>query len=547
MGGARSATMSRRGSTDSMMSRSSYARTKSSLAPVQEKTGGEFSLNLRKSRTQFIAHEGPDSYHYSPRDRRQTTPRGGAAPRAQMAASRSPQGASPSPDEGVNAEMQKELNALRGLSAGLNEEHEELQARLSDVMLENTKLKHVNAGLEEAMEAMKVRNADQSIKLSQIAPRLDGFRAEREKYQMQIADLKLQVNKLTRGMDSTAKAKQELADLKHSVTTNPETIGRVNTLQKTNNELNQQNNMLMDEIVELKKDLVSTKQKLKPVLQRLPTFSASEAHYVVPPTGASRDGQAVPLRNFGPGSEGQRTIGLTGPALGGAGASSLQSLMEDPLNKFAPPSVSGVKACPRLSHSSSQSPKQDEATKEHETTAATTTAPAPWFNRAARKQPTSVDITPSQVSEPDLDDDDEQTMNYARKLAAEAASGAYGQPAVKNNNLPAWFDHQSTDLSKNISGSATPPPAHKGASAGVKPYRASKAVIYAAYDLADPEMAEIVPRLDVSIEVDKIVAKDPTVQALAHKITAFDAILLEKDEYEELVNEWLYETQDNRD
>ena len=46
----------------------------------------------------------------------------------------------------------------------------------------------------------------------------------------------LQVNKLTRGMDSTAKAKQELADLKHSVTTNPETIGRVNTLQKTNNE-----------------------------------------------------------------------------------------------------------------------------------------------------------------------------------------------------------------------------------------------------------------------------------------------------------------------
>ena len=30
---------------------------------------------------------------------------------------------------------------------------------------------------------------------------------------------------------------------------------------------------------------------------------------------------------------------------------------------------------------------------------------------------------------------------------------------------------------------------------------AGQAVIYAAYDLADPEMAEIVPRLDVSIEV----------------------------------------------
>ena len=48
-------------------------------------------------------------------------------------------------------------------------------------------------------------------------------------------------------------------------------------------------------------------------------------------------------------------------------------------------------------------------------------------------------------------------------------------------------------------------------------------------------------------QVEQIVAKDPTVQALAHKIAAFDAILLEKDEYEELVNEWLYETQDNRD
>ena len=32
-----------------------------------------------------------------------------------------------------------------------------------------------------------------------------------------------------------------------------------------------------------------------------------------------------------------------------------------------------------------------------------------------------------------------------------------------------------------------------------------------------------------------------SLQALAHKIAAFDAILLEKDEYEELLNEWSHE------
>ena len=73
----------------------------------------------------------------------------------------------------------------------------------------------------------------------------------------------LQVNQLTRGMDSTAKAKQELADLKNSQSSNPATIGRVNVLQKTNNELNKQNNMLMDEIVELKRDLVVTSRALE--------------------------------------------------------------------------------------------------------------------------------------------------------------------------------------------------------------------------------------------------------------------------------------------
>lgn len=74
------------------------------------------------------------------------------------------------------------------------------------------------------------------------------------------------------------------------------------------------------------------------------------------------------------------------------------------------------------------------------------------------------------------------------------------------------------------------------------PYRASKEEMLAVWELADPEDAEIVPRLDVRVQVDILVKKDPSLRSLSRTISNLNTMLLEKDEYEELVDEWLVES-----
>merc|ERR1711865_103892 len=74
------------------------------------------------------------------------------------------------------------------------------------------------------------------------------------------------------------------------------------------------------------------------------------------------------------------------------------------------------------------------------------------------------------------------------------------------------------------------------------PYRASKEDLLAVWELADPEDAEIVPRSDVKAQVDILAKKDPSLRSLSRTIGNLGTMLLEKDEYEELVNEWLAES-----
>jgi hypothetical protein len=63
-----------------------------------------------------------------------------------------------------------------------------------------------------------------------------------------------------------------------------------------------------------------------------------------------------------------------------------------------------------------------------------------------------------------------------------------------------------------------------------------------AFDLVDEDGAGIAPRLDLRKKVDSFIPQCAEVQALSDAVRGVDAMILERDEYEEIVDKWLSES-----
>lgn len=145
-----------------------------------------------------------------------------------------------SPSQSASAAAQ-EIESLRYLTEGLNEEGDELRSEIADLQLQNRKLLLQVAALEEEKEAMVIRAEAQQRDHGNIVPRFEAMKAERSKWQQQIAELKLEVNCLSRDSESYKKSHKELQDLRSLVqnVNNPkhQTMAKIAHLEKTNTEL----------------------------------------------------------------------------------------------------------------------------------------------------------------------------------------------------------------------------------------------------------------------------------------------------------------------
>lgn len=60
-----------------------------------------------------------------------------------------------------------------------------------------------------------------------------------------------------------------------------------------------------------------------------------------------------------------------------------------------------------------------------------------------------------------------------------------------------------------------------------------------AFDQVDTEQTGFAPRLDVRREIDKYISKHPSVRSLSNKIKKMNELVIDKDDYAELVEAWL--------
>jgi len=70
-----------------------------------------------------------------------------------------------------------------------------------------------------------------------------------------------------------------------------------------------------------------------------------------------------------------------------------------------------------------------------------------------------------------------------------------------------------------------------------------RAEVYAdlmnAFDLVDEDEAELAPRLDLRKQIDTFIPAMPAVQKLSDTVRNMDAMIVEREEYEEVVKAWL--------
>ena len=59
------------------------------------------------------------------------------------------------------------------------------------------------------------------------------------------------------------------------------------------------------------------------------------------------------------------------------------------------------------------------------------------------------------------------------------------------------------------------------------------------FDKIDEDGTEFVPRLDLRLKIDSCIERDPRARALSEIIKALDCMILERDDFIEMVNNWL--------
>jgi len=67
----------------------------------------------------------------------------------------------------------------------------------------------------------------------------------------------------------------------------------------------------------------------------------------------------------------------------------------------------------------------------------------------------------------------------------------------------------------------------------------SMEILLAVFDAVDEDETGFAPRLDLRKKVDEYIDLDPKVQELSDQVRALDVMILERDDFEEMVKEWL--------
>ena len=70
-------------------------------------------------------------------------------------------------------------------------------------------------------------------------------------------------------------------------------------------------------------------------------------------------------------------------------------------------------------------------------------------------------------------------------------------------------------------------------------FELSLAFFESLFDSVDDDETEMVPRLDLRSRIDTFVAENTVIQGLSDTIRAMDAMIVERDEFLEICEEWL--------
>lgn len=98
-----------------------------------------------------------------------------------------------------------------------------------------------------------------------------------------------------------------------------------------------------------------------------------------------------------------------------------------------------------------------------------------------------------------------------------------------------------TELPEPTSAEPAPAPAEPlvPPAATMKPRAEIYAEMMNAFDIVDEDEAELAPRLDLRKQIDLFLPDLPQVQTLSDMVRAMDAMIVEREEYEEVVQAWL--------